>query len=183
MAITDNVIKDETIYIFDSSLVALPTLAEGGVWQYSAAVNAKSQMIPPVEADEETKLKILKLWKGDSATKDRPESVEIEIFRNGTSYQTVTLSNENNWTYNWTVKNDGSEWMVAEKNKPSKYTVTIERRENTFVVTNTRIGAITDSPSAPQTGESHNVMLYVIFMILCGSLLIAVGYAGKRKRV
>lgn len=181
LAITENTVKDETTYIFDSALVALPSLNEQGTWQYVCAVNAKSQIIPPTDEEKEIQLKVLKLWKDDNTTQERPKSVEIEIFKNGTSYQKVTLSVDNNWTYNWAVIDDGSDWKVVERNIPSEYTVTIEERGTSFVVTNTLISDITDSSSSPHTGESHNVMLYVTLMFLIGIILIALGCAGKRK--
>ena len=137
LAISERIIQDETIYVFDSSLIALPGMDADGLWQYQVDATSKSEIIPPSEDDEKIELKVLKLWKGDSGSSARPTTIEVEIFRNSTSYQTVTLSEDNHWTYTWSAKDDGSEWKVVERNIQAGYTMTIEERGTSFVLTNT----------------------------------------------
>ena len=183
LAITERIIQDETTYVFDSAFVALPGLGADGLWQYQVDVASKSEMIPPSEGEEEIERKVLKLWKGDSGSSARPTTIEVEIFRNGTSYQTVTLSEDNHWTYTWSAKDDGSDWKVVERNIPVGYTVTIEERETSFVLTNTLNRDVPDNPDSPQTGDTSNIMLWVILMIVSGSMLMILGITGKRNRV
>ena len=183
LAITERIIQEETTYVFDSALIALPGLDADGLWQYQVDVTSKSEIIPPSRDDEEIELKVLKLWKGDGGSSARPAIIEIEIFRNGTSYQTATLSENNHWTYTWSAKDDGSDWKVVERNIPTGYTMTIEERETTFVLTNTLNRDVPDNPDSPQTGDTSNIMLWVILMIVSGSMLIILGITGKRNRV
>ena len=180
LAVTEKVSRDGWVYSFDSALIALPGLDADGLWQYNVAVVSKSAATALPETDAEMEFKVLKLWKGDQGRSDRPESVEVEIFRNGASYQTVVLSEENHWAYCWKAKDDGADWTVVERNIPSGYTLTIEKREASFVLTNTRP---TDPPDLPKTGDTANVMLWVVLMILSGSMLMVFGITGKRKRV
>ena len=180
LAIAERAIQDETTYVFGSALIALPGLGTDGLWQYQVDVTAKSEMIPPSEDDEKIELKVLKLWKGDNGSHARPATIEVEIFRNGTSYQTVTLSEENHWTYTWSAEDDGSDWKVVERNIPTGYTMTVEERETAFVLTNTFDH---DVPKPPETGDTANIMLWVILMIVSGSSLIIFGITGKRNRV
>ena len=126
---------------------------------------------------------MLKLWKGDNGTSARPTTIEVEIFRNGASYQTVTLSEDSHWTYIWSAKDDGSDWKVVERNIPTGYTMTIEGRETSFTLTNTYNRDVPDNPDPPQTGDTSNIMLWFILMILSGSMLIILGITGKRNRV
>lgn len=182
-AITERIIQDETTYVFDSALIALPGLGADGLWQYQVDVTSKSEIIPPSRDDEEIELKVLKLWKGDGGNSARPATIEIEIFRNGTSYQTATLSENNHWTYTWSAKDDGSDWKVVERNIPTGYTMTIEERETSFVLTNTLNRDVPDNPDSPQTGDTSNILLWVILMIVSGSMLIILGITGKRNRV
>ena len=132
---------------FDSALIAIPGLNPDGRWQYSLTVTPKPEITPPGPGpspdpgptpDPGTKLqfKVLKLWKGDSG-QDRPQSVEVELFRDGVSHQTVTLSEENHWSYSWTTEDDRADWMVVERNVPTGYTVTVEERTDAFILTNT----------------------------------------------
>jgi len=180
LAITEQVIQNDWIYAFDSALVALPGLGADGLWQYEVAVTSKSKAIPPAETDEEIEFKVLKLWKGDKGRSDRPQSIEVEIFRDGVSYQTAILSEENHWTFSWFAKDDGATWKVVERNVPTGYTMMVEERETSFVLTNTRPP---DKPDVPQTGDTTNIMLYFVLMNVSGIMLIILGIAGKRKRV
>ena len=180
LAITEQVIQHDWIYAFDSALVALPGLGADGLWQYEVAVTSKSKAIPPAETDEEIEFKVLKLWKGDKGRSDRPQSIEVEIFRDGVSYQTVILSEENHWTFSWNAADDGATWKVVERNVPTGYTMMVEERETSFVLTNTRPP---DKPDIPQTGDTTNIMLYFVLMNVSGIMLIILGIAGKRKRV
>ena len=172
--------QDDETYFFDSTLVALPGLDTDGLWQYQAAVTAKSQVLPPVQPDEEIQLKVIKLWKGDEGRTDRPKSIEVEIFRNGVSYKTVSLSEENNWSYSWVAKDDSADWKVVEQNVPSGYIMTVQQRDTTFVITNTRPDS--PSPTPPPTGDTSNILLYTVMMYMSGTMLIILGIVGKRKR-
>lgn len=170
-----------TTCAFDSALIALPGMDADGKWQYDINVSVKPTALPPIDPDEDISLKVLKLWKGDEGRTDRPTSVDVEIFRDGVSYSTITLSEENNWSYSWSVKNDGSSWSVIERNIPTGYTMTVEQRQSSFVLTNTLIPPPDTPIEPPLTGDSSNIMLYIVLMILSGSLLVVFGVTGKRK--
>ena len=174
----------EMQYVFDSTLVSLPGLDTDGLWQYQAAVASKGTPIPPEDTDKDIPYYILKLWRGDSNDTARPHMIEVDIFRNRELYQTVVLSEDNHWSYSWTAKDDGTEWMVAERNIPSGYTVTLDQQDTTFILTNTKIPdhTITESPP-PKTGDTSNILLYILLMFVSGSLLVLMGLTGKKKRV
>ena len=176
LAINQPITQDGFRYSFDSALFALPNLDTEGNWQYRVEATAKTQAIPP--ADDDIEYKVLKLWKGDLGSPDRPQSIEIEIFRNEISHETVTLSNENNWTYSWKAEDDGAQWKVIERNVPAGYIMTVEERETAFVLTNT----LEDEPDdpIPSTGDTSNVLIYVILMIISGFILVFIGKTGKR---
>lgn len=160
---------------FESALVALPGLDAESHWQYAVTVAAKPDILTRPDAD--LQLKVLKLWKGDKST-DRPKSIAVEIFCNGESYKTITLSQKNQWSYTWTVKDDGSIWNVVERNIPEGYTLTVEEWDTAFVLTN-----IHNTPGTPPpaTGDSANILLYVVLMLLSGGMLIILSILGKRK--
>lgn len=177
LAVTDPVVKDGYSFSFSSALISLPGLSEEGLWQYEVSAKVKIDFLPPIEQDEKIELKLLKLWK-DGGKKTRPNKIEIAIFRNREPFKTVTLSEDNNWTYSWTAEKDGAKWQVAEKNVPSGYTATVSVKENAFVLTNTHKSL---RPGAPQTGDTQNLLLYIILMIFFGSMMILLALKGKRK--
>ena len=185
LAVTEPVAQDGYTYLFDSSLVALPGLNTDGRWNYHIAVTAKSEALPPMDPDRETELKVLKLWKGDEGKNTRPQSIQVEIFRNGVSYETVTLSEANQWSYTWKTEEDGATWMVVERNIPTGYTMTVEEKDTTFILTNTKTPDTPGTPpsSPPKTGDTSNILLYILLMYLSGISLIIFGLTGKRRRV
>ena len=197
---------------FDSALISLPGLRADGRWEYEVSVAAKFEVLPPAptppgptpEPENEKQLKVLKLWKGDEGQENRPASVEVEIYKDGTSYQKVVLSEENNWSFRWTVKDDGAEWMVVERNVPAGYTVTVDEHGGAFILTNTWVPE--DSPAeepsdkppeledvppgetpkddktdVPETGDTPHIMLFTVLMYASGMLLIILGVTGKRR--
>ena len=170
------VVEGELTCCFASALVALPGL-QAGRWQYQVAVSAKPEILPPIDPDEKLEFTIVKLWKG-VGDEDSPQAVEVEIFRNEESYALVTLSAENDWFYTWSAPDDGAAWNVLERNVPEGYTMTVEQRDNVFLVTNTKPGQPTPPP---QTGDTTNILLYIILMYISGTMLIILAIAGKRK--
>ena len=171
---------DGHAYYFASALVALPGMDANGIWQYQVSAAAKPEVMPPTDPEDDIHFKVLKLWKGDEGRTDRPKHIEVEIFCDGKSYDTVILSEENLWSYSWTAKDDGAVWKVTERNVPKGYTMTLEERGTTFVLTNTR-NAKTPSVNPPKTGDTSNVLLYAGAMFVSGAVLIALGMTGKRK--
>ena len=178
------VAEDDYSYIFDTTLIALPGLGDDGLWKYEPdPVKPKPGVLPPIGGDSKTEYSVLKLWKGDRYH-SRPKSVGIEIYKDGEIYKSVTLSAENDWSYTWDTDDSRADWMVVERDIPVGYTVTVDERETTFVVTNSRIPDPYKPPHAPpKTGDSSNILLYLGLMYASGAALILLGIFAKRKRV
>lgn len=180
LAVVGTVTDGEITCFFDSALVALPGLSADGNWQYQVAVASKSEIVPP--SDKDIELKVLKLWKGDEGINSRPKNIEVEIFKNGISHQKIVLTKDNNWSYSWTTKDDSAIWTVIERSTPSGYTMTVEKRDNSFILTNTYTPPNPGGSSdAPQTGDTYSIMLYVILITVSGSMLLILGIVGKRN--
>lgn len=168
---------------FGSALIALPGLGTDGRWQYQMAVSPKPEVLPPITPDEEIQYKILKLWKDKHHQSKRPDSIDVEIFRNGESFETVLLSETNNWSYAWSAPVDGAVWKVVERNIPKGYSVTVEECATSFVLTNTWNPEKDDVPEdTPKTGDTSHILFYIVTVYVSGIGLILMGIAGKRKR-
>ena len=166
-------------YSFRSALIALPGLDESGLWLYDMAATPKPDILPPSEP-QELQFQVLKLWKDEGNEDSRPESIEVEIFRNGESCEIVTLSQENTWSYHWTAPADGAHWQVVERNIPQGYVLTVEERTTTIILTNS---IPKDPPDTPQTGDSANLFLAAVLLNLSGAGLILLGMFRKRFEV
>ncbi len=157
---------------FDSFMLTLPDLNDSDQWVYDLAAKPKSSF-HEVKL-EEINYSISKLWKDEGNENARPQSIQIELYKDGVLQETVTLSAENHWNYAWTAVDDGSVWHAVEINVPDGYTVTLEQDGNHFTAIN--------SAGPPKTGDSFNLSLVFLLMCICGAGLIALGVLGATKR-
>lgn len=183
LVVTENVIKDGVQYTFSPALVTLPTVHENGGWKYEVTVEPKAEAIPVPDSDEQERknnFKVVKLWKDEDNRENRPQSITVEIFCDGKSYQIITLSEHNNWSYGWTAAADGAVWMVAERDIPDGYTATVAERGTTFIVTNTSQDDGTTPEDGPGTGDTQSIFLYTMILFGAGAALILLGIVRKR---
>lgn len=180
-------------YYFASALFSLPNLDADGTWNYEVAARPKTEATEPSGSDKQ--YKVLKLWKDEDNESRRPESVEVDILRDGQTVKTVTLSDQNNWSYSWIAEDDDSVWKVTERNVPYGYVMTVEERTATFVIINSLTQeheqpeepespeepGMPDNPVVPITGDTMNFGLYVMLICVSGILLVLLGVAGKRR--
>lgn len=170
-------------YTFQSALVTLPEMDADGLWQHHLTVAPKGEVVvldKPGQEEEFIQFKVVKLWSDEGRRENRPDSIEVEIFEDGRSYQIVNLSEANNWSYGWTVPEDGTKWMVAERNVPPGYTVTVEKRGTAFVLTNSSYSDETSREERPGTGDSQNLLLYVMVFFISGMALILLSVSRRR---
>ncbi len=157
---------------FSVGLAAVPGIDDSGAWVYDVTVIPKPSETEP---SPDTEYQVTKLWKDYTNEQTRPSSVEIEIYKNGTLAETVTLSGDNNWTYRWQAAATDT-WTVAERNVPQGYTVRITQNGHSFLVENSTPG----DPEPPKTGDSHDIGLYLVVM-LCSLAGITVLLLTKKE--
>ena len=127
----------------------LPTQdLENNEWVYDVSANVKFGKTPVPDDGDTVTRKVLKVWDDDGAGDSRPQEITVELLRNGKVYDTVKLSEKNNWRYTWLDLDADARWSVTEKTV-SGYTVSITREGITFVVTNTKKPDRTDAPDTP----------------------------------
>lgn len=120
-------------YVPESFLICLPNPDDAGKWNYDVTVRPKYDK----NTDGKVDRKVLKVWKDDGYQKRRPESIQVQLLKDNVVWDTVTLSEANNWRAIWSDLDGGSVWRVTEKSVPSGYSVKTEIQGITFVVTNT----------------------------------------------
>lgn len=162
------------LLVFESFMAAVPGVNENGSWVYDVKANPKaSENIP---SKGKVTYSAVKIWKDTGDKTFRPDSVTVEILKNGSLQITVKLCSENDWSYSWDTVDDGSVWSVTERNVPQGYTVNIQGNGDVFQVTNVRHS----SEEAPKTGDTNNIMLYFIFMAVSGIVLVILGIALRK---
>ena len=115
---------------------------------------------PPVETDDDddddddfvtfgkSGLEVKILWEGDTS-KDRPDSVLVEVYNNNKLFRTASLTGYK-WTEIWKGVS-GKGWSVDVRSVPDGYTCDIEKVSNTYF-------EITMTKSSSSSTSSNNTV-------------------------
>lgn len=147
LVISDPISSGGKKYSFTPFLISLPSLDEQDQWLYDITANPKSTSHSNSnhnnDDDDNEKnngdlsYNVVKQWKDTGHKDERPESIKIEILKNGETYATKTLSEENNWSYRWTASKNDSTWQVVERDIKEPYQVTTTITTTKITITNT----------------------------------------------
>lgn len=124
---------------------------EGGYENYFAVVDANSDIEDFNETVElvqngrtftvvnslphapETEITIRKEWEdGNNFSNTRPESIRVELYQNGSLYDTILLKEDSGWQKTINVP-DGYQYSIKEANVPDGYASSVQG----YVITNT----------------------------------------------
>jgi pilin isopeptide linkage protein len=159
------------------------------------------KVTPPEETTPEpepitntTNIAVGKVWSdSDNADGIRPESVTVQLYRNGEAYgNPVTLNEANEWWYRWDNLDKSASWTVDELNVADGYTRSFAKNAvNAWVIVNTHeaSAAAVVTPETPDTtnhtnaytGDESNMMLWLILMIAAGAGAV-IGVVIYKKR-
>ena len=164
-------------YVFNRFMVYLPTPQADGSYLYDVEACPKCVSFVP-----KTEYKVSKLWQDAGHQDDRPLAVIVDIYKNGELRETMVLSAENNWSYTWYVsEEDRGGWSVAERPVGSMYTVTVQQNGSNFSIINTHT-SVPDVPEPPKTGDTVNLMPYIVTMCMSGIVLMILGVYSRRRK-
>ncbi len=170
------VVSGETVITFENFLTAVPSPSEKNEHLYDVFARPKHSAYTPTK--KEFAYKIVKQWKDEGNSADRPDSVEIDLLKDGAVHTSVILDASNNWCYTWKCEDDGSKWQAVERNISSDYVVSVEYNNTSIIVTNTCF----DAPeNPPQTGDISTTEPYIIAMSVSGILLMIIALLLKRS--
>ena len=170
-----NVTSGKDTYYFENFCVFLPRPQDDGTMLYD--ISAKPKYMKDTGADEVVTYQVTKLWK-DSGT-GRPDSVTVEIYKDGQLHETVVLNTDNMWTHTWTAPDRSNIWTVVEKDVPKGYTVVVGSTGDSFTVTNSVINI--PPQENPKMGDSFPLSTWIAAMAISGMLLILLGVLKKRN--
>lgn len=180
-------VQNDTVYEASPALVLLPTAdTENDQWIYDVTVNPKFTTEENTDGNK-TSREVYKVWIDDGNEEMRPDSIRIQLLKNGSVYDTVYLSEENNWRYSWNELEVSDGWIITE-DVPEGYTVTLGRNGTAFILTNTYEGTTppddpttenppSTPPNLPQTG-----LLWwpVAVLFTAGLFFIVIGLIRRR---
>lgn len=159
LIVTETYKRGRATYTFVPSLLCLPSRDDDREWIYDWTLSPKYEKETKGNGggDKSTpvELSVVKVWDDEGQESDRPDSVTVELLRDGVSYATQTLTKSNNWRYTWTDLSSANEWTINEVGSPNaKYTVLTEKEGSIYTVTNSHTVDIDDpdTPLAPDPG-------------------------------
>ena len=151
--------KVEGFSKIDSFLVMIPKVIDNK-WVYDVEATPKTDIIRVINID------VKKVWNTSTSNTNHtiniPKSITVELLLNDEVIDTITLSKENDWKYTWVDLEKSDMYTVREKNVPKGYTVTYQKEDNSFIVTNTS--------SLVQTGQ----MLWIVLLVLMIGVLFVI---------
>lgn len=125
---------------------------------------------PKTEVARLTTVTIQKVWNTDESTKI-PDSVTVQLLRNGNVVQTAVLNPENQWRVSFAEMPQSDSYQVQEVDIPKGFIPTYVRNGDTFTVTNTA--------SLPQTGQ---LIWPIPVLAASGMLLLVLGFVLLQKK-
>ncbi|MCQ2512136.1 MAG: Cna B-type domain-containing protein [Lachnospiraceae bacterium] len=143
---------------------------EDNTWDYEVNIEVKytKEELPKVVTR-----RVLKIWDDIGFEEKRPDSVMVQLLRDGEVYDTQVLTEKKQWSHTWENLPEEYEWLVVEKELNGYYTK-VSLEGITFTITNKYIVPLTldnppivkkimgDTPSSPETftfvfkGEKDN---------------------------
>ena len=165
-------------------LIMLPRQdLEQNEWVYRVEANVKFEKTPVPDTPETVTRRVLKIWDDEGAQAQRPKQITMELLKNGKVYDTVTLSEDNNWRYTWEDLDSSARWSALEQ-APEGYTVRVRREGTTFVVTNTKKpqGAVAAPPGPRGTLPQTGALWWQVWALAAAGLVFLILGALDRKR-
>jgi len=150
---------------FAPFIVFLPTPNEDGEYDYEVEARPKFSV-----TELSGNYSVVKLWKDAGNAAKRPQSVMVEILKDGALFKTVELNRDNNWSYTWETSDENSRWSVTEKEVPAGYTVAVAVKDNVFTITNSY--PQTPGQKPPETGDMVQSWPYILSFVLSGVMIL-----------
>ena len=167
---------DEVFYQPTPALIEINT--DEGQTDFNMVVYPKIKYA--LLSDMDLNQSVKKIWNDN---RDFHEPIDVKLYKNSQLFDTVTLNEENQWTYNW--QSEGyAQWRVMEANIPEHYTVNYQSDNGKHVIENfsdyVEETTVTNPPAKlPQTGQ---LWWPVIVLGIAGIVLIILGVRLKKHK-
>ncbi|MGM9946813.1 Cna B-type domain-containing protein [Floccifex sp.] len=173
---SEKVSSNGMIYQTSPSMILLPSLDDiNNDWVYDVNVIPKGEEIE----DTNTSIKVQKVWKDAGNEKSRPSSIMVQLYKDGEIYDSITLSEENNWQHIWENCSTKSNYTLVEQ-KLDGYSVVVSKEGITYLITNTYK---TTTPSVPNKNIPFTGQLWwpVLVLVTLGLVFIVIGLIRRRQ--
>ena len=124
---------------------------------------------PKTDVERLVSITVKKVWNTDKSI-DTPNSVTVQLLRNGEVVETTVLNQQNNWQVTYTDMPESDGYSIKEVNIPKGFTATYSRKGYEYTVINTATLA--------QTGQ---LIWPIPVLAVTGIFFLLVGFAFLRK--
>jgi hypothetical protein len=102
----------------------------------------------------------------------------VQLLQNGNLYDTVILSKENDWSYEWKNLPSDFNWTVVEKKIPNGYFLSVDKKKNGIILTN----RYKEPPPPPEEGIPQTGQLWwpVPLFLVVGCAFLYVGVLSEK---
>lgn len=142
-----------------------------------------------------TNIYVTKVWKDDTEA-DRPESITVDVLADGKVVESMELTAADNWAGSLldmpAYANGKAIVYTVEEKAVEGYTAAYSTDANGgLIITNTLVPAPTVDPGSnvnpepaptPQTGDSSNMVLYIVLAVMAMAGVCAMVFVPKKKR-
>lgn len=127
-----NYIDGETTYVATPAIVVLDSEKEPELTVYTKI------MPTATNSDNVEKFSVQKIWENDENLPRKPNEIVIDIYRDYKFYETVRLSETNNWNYEWRDR-AGVKWTIIERKIPEGCCIVYKEDGRNYIVVNTYV--------------------------------------------
>ena len=151
--LSDKLVTEDYIHSFVNFVYPVPILemTESGAF----TVNYNPSASPKKSKAENTDVHchVRKVWNDSGNTDKRPSSVTFNIYSNGVLMETVTLSDENDWSFEWSEDGDHT-YTIEEVSPGNGYTSSMVVYQDGHHFYYTCTNTYNPPPSPPDTPDT-----------------------------
>lgn len=125
LVVGNAVIANGYIYEPQPVILSIPYTSDSGELVTDVYAEVKYER-RDISGNDPISRSVKKVWE-DTEDSFRPVSVTVQLLKNGTVYDSVVLSDENNWRYTWEQLDADAVWLVTERDVPEGYSVRLSR--------------------------------------------------------
>lgn len=185
LMVPERVTINGTCYTPSPVLVQLPARDDKGDLQNDVAIIGKFDM---TDVSTYTSLSVVKIWKDSDGQplKVHPDSIRVQLLKDGAVAETVTLNSGNNWSYVWEKLDADHQWMLVEESTAEGYRFSMsEDKKGCVTMVNTKNGSNPppqdNEPPSKRIPKTGQLWWPVSFLALGGICFLMIGLA-RRKR-
>jgi len=183
--------EDGMFYQIQPVLVSLPGMSPDKTqWIYDLKINPKSMATYILPDGEKISRKVLKIWDDEGYEALRPESISVQLLRDGKVFDRVTLNAEQLWRHTWPELDANHHWTVVEA-VLEDYSMSVTQEGITFMITNAYSPEepvptptppqTPDKPSGSRLPQTGQLWWPVPMLIAVGMLCIIIGLLRRRS--